>query len=131
MTLEKWCKGNNNQKHSQNKRGKENNHSFGDTETAQRSENGRQKNDTQSLQAFQITTEVKIRDLIWWNKVLEILKSHLKCFSLEEHIGVRRKEDSVNHATSYEILCEKENLRVEVKISHLKNPVSNMVIIWK
>ncbi len=67
----------------------------------------------------------------WWNKELEILKSHLKCFSLEKHIGVRRKEDTLNHATSYEILCEKENLRLEVKISHLKNPVSNMVIIWK
>ncbi len=45
---------------------------------------------------------------IWWNKESEILKSHLKCFSLEKHIGVRRKEDTVNHATSYEILCEKK-----------------------
>ena len=43
----------------------------------------------------------------WWNKESEILNSHLKCFSLEKHIGVRRKEDTVNHATSYEILCEK------------------------
>ncbi len=59
------------------------------------------------------------------------MKSHLKCFSLEKHIGVRRKEDTVNHATSYEILCEKENLRTEVKFSQLKSPVSNMVIIWK
>ena len=59
------------------------------------------------------------------------MKSHLKCFSLEKHIGVRRKEDTVNHATSNEILCEKENPRIEVKFSHLKNPVSNMVIIWK
>jgi hypothetical protein len=67
----------------------------------------------------------------WWNKELEILKSHLKCFSLEKHIGVLQKEDALNHATSYEILCEKKNPRLEVKISHLKNPVSNMVIIWK
>ena len=44
---------------------------------------------------------------IWWNKESEILNSHLKCFSLEKHIGVRRKEVTVNHATSYEILCEK------------------------
>jgi hypothetical protein len=66
---------------------------------------------------------------MWWNKESEILKSHLKCFSLEKHIGVRRKEDTANHATSYEILCEKENPRIEVKFSHLKNPVSNMVII--
>ncbi len=57
------------------------------------------------------------------------MKSHLKCFSLEKHIGVRRKEDTLNHATSYEILCEKENMRLEVKISQLKNPASNMVII--
>ncbi len=68
---------------------------------------------------------------VWWNKESEILKSHLKCFSMEKHIGVRQKEDTVNHATSYEILCEKENPRVEIKISHLENPVSNMVIIWK
>ena len=53
---------------------------------------------------------------VWWNKESEILNSHLKCFSLEKHIGVRRKEDTVNHATSNEILCEKENPRVEVKI---------------
>ena len=52
----------------------------------------------------------------WWNKESEILKSHLKCFSLEKHIGVRRKEDTVNHATSYEILCEKENPRIEVEL---------------
>jgi hypothetical protein len=32
------------------------------------------------------------------------LKSHLKCFSLEKHIGVRRKEVTLNHATSDEIL---------------------------
>jgi len=44
---------------------------------------------------------------VWWNKESEILNSHLKCFSLEKHIGVRRKEATVNHATSYEILCEK------------------------
>jgi hypothetical protein len=58
----------------------------------------------------------------WWNKESEILKSHLKCFSLEKHLGVRRKEDTVNHATSYEILCDKENPRVEVKIPHPKIP---------
>ena len=52
----------------------------------------------------------------WWNKESEILNSHLKCFSLEKHIGVRRKEATVNHATSYEILCEKQNPRIEVKI---------------
>jgi hypothetical protein len=44
---------------------------------------------------------------MWWNKESEILNSHLKCFSLEKHIGVRRKEVTVNHATSYEILCER------------------------
>ncbi len=43
----------------------------------------------------------------WWNKESEILNSHLKCFSLEKHIGVRRKEDTVNHTTSNEILSEK------------------------
>ena len=43
----------------------------------------------------------------WWNKESEILNSHLKCFSLEKHIGVRRKEVTMNHATSYKILCEK------------------------
>ncbi len=59
------------------------------------------------------------------------MNSHLKCFSLEKHIGVRRKEDTVNHATSNEILCEKENPRVEVKFSHLKSPVSKKVIIRK
>ncbi len=67
----------------------------------------------------------------WWNKESEILKSHLKCFSLEKHIGVRRKEDTVNHATSYEILCEKENPRIKVKFSLLENPGSDMVIIRK
>ena len=40
------------------------------------------------------------------------------------------KEVTVNHATSYEILCEK-NPRIEVKFSHLKSPVSEMVIIRK
>ncbi len=59
------------------------------------------------------------------------MNSHLKCFSLEKHIGVRRKEDTVNHATLYEILCEKENPRIEVKFSHLKSPVSEKVIIRK
>jgi hypothetical protein len=49
--------------------------------------------------------------------------SHLKCFSLEKHVGVCRKEDTLNHATSYEILCEKKKPRLEVKISHLKSPV--------
>ncbi len=62
---------------------------------------------------------------VWWNKESEILNSHLKCFSLEKHIGVRRKEDTVNHATSYEILCEKENPRVKVKFSHLRSPDGN------
>ena len=62
---------------------------------------------------------------VWWNKESEILNSHLKCFSLEKHIGVRRKEDTVNHATSNEILCEKENPRLEVKFSHLKSPDGN------
>ncbi len=47
----------------------------------------------------------------WWNKESEILNSHLKCFSLEKHIGVRRKEDTVNHATSYEILCVRKKTR--------------------
>jgi hypothetical protein len=45
----------------------------------------------------------------WWNKESEILMSHSKCFSLEKHIGVCRKEDTLNHATSYEILCETKN----------------------
>jgi hypothetical protein len=63
---------------------------------------------------------------MWWNKESEILKSHLKCFSLQKHIGVRRKEDTVNHATSYEILCEKENPRIEVKFPTLKIPL----VIW-
>ena len=60
---------------------------------------------------------------VWWNKESEILNSHLKCFSMEKHIGVRRKEVTVNHATSYEILCEK-NPRIEVKFSHPESPVS-------
>ena len=32
----------------------------------------------------------------WWNKESEILKSHLKCFSLEKHIGVRRKDRQIS-----------------------------------
>jgi hypothetical protein len=49
-----------------------------------------------------------LKGKFWWNKESEISKSHLKCFSLEKHIGVRRKEDTLNHATSYEILCERK-----------------------
>jgi len=43
---------------------------------------------------------------LWWNKESEILMSHLKCFSLEKHIGVCRKEATLNQATSLVIFCK-------------------------
>jgi hypothetical protein len=47
--------------------------------------------------------------------------SHLKCFSLEKHIGVCRKEDALNHATSYETLCEEKTEIRSKKFPTLKS----------
>lgn len=68
---------------------------------------------------------------VWWNKESEILNSHLKCFSLEKHIGVRRKEVTGITQLRMKFCVRNKNPRVEVKFSHLKSPVSKMVNIRK